>query len=128
MAGRRSKRSLPQKAVYWEAAGTFDDDGEPEVSSAYANGDEIDVRWEVGQYRSVDSDGNVITLDVELVTENALVVGSIVWEGEKDDLPTSPADLYQVEEVGVVPSVRGRRTLYTARLMKRSNAFPTVAS
>jgi len=104
------------KAVFWEADG-YDTYGEPKVGTAT----EINVRWDESKSESLDALGNVIALDVTVVVAQDIAVGSLMWLGEKADLPSPVTNLYQVKTFSKVPDVKGRQYYCTVGLMRYSN-------
>ncbi len=114
--------SRHQKAVLWAANGV-DDYGEPKVDAAV----EITVRWEEGLQEAVDPNGNTIAVDAVVVVDQAIVVGSIMWLGEKEDLATPPVDLKQVVSFNKIPDIKGRNFRRTVGLIRYSNELPALA-
>lgn len=112
-----------QAVVYWQYFG-INADGEPTVYDPV----ELDVRWEQNRREAVDAKGNPIAVDVSLVTGEELVERSIVWKGALADLPAEPTGLYEVSSTGVMPDIKERHTLYTARLKKHSDSLPEIAT
>lgn len=114
--------SRHQKAVLWVANG-FDDYGEPKVDAAV----EIDVRWEERLQEAVDSNGNTIAVDAVVVVNQDVIVGSIMWLGEKEDLATPPVSLKQVMTFNKIPDIKGRNFRRTVGLIRYSNKLPALA-
>lgn len=114
--------SRHQKAVLWAANGVTDY-GKIKVDAAA----EIDVRWEEGLQEAVDPNGETIAIDAMVVVDQDVVVGSIMWLGEKDDLATPPVDLKQVVSFNKIPDIKGREFRRTIGLIRFSNKLPALA-
>jgi len=85
---------LFQKALLWAASATEvdDDTNEPKVAAAA----EIDVRWQNVQREIPDGNGNVISVVAEVVVNQDITNGSIMWEGTLDTVASPPVELKKV--------------------------------
>lgn len=122
---RPENSSRYQKAVLWAAgvANGVDDYGEQKVSAAA----ELDVRWEERRQEALDPNGETIAVDAVAVVDQDIVVGSIMWLGDIDDVATPPVDLKQVVAFNKIPDVKGGRFRQTVGLIRFSNKLPTLA-
>lgn len=111
-----------QKAVLWAANG-FDNHGDVKVDAAA----EIDVRWEEGQKEALDSLGNRIAIEATVVVDREIIIGSIMWLGEKADLATPPVNLKQVAIYSRTPDLKNRKIRRVVLLRKYSNELPELA-
>ncbi len=111
-----------QKAVLW-AANDTDRYGELKVDAAI----QIDIRWETGQKEAVDPQGNTIAFESTVIVDRVIPVGSILWLGEKNDLPNPPTNLRHVVDYSEIPDVKGRNFRRVVSLMKHSNELPALA-
>lgn len=116
---------IPQIAVVWDFAGR-DNYGQEQVSSPR----EISVEW---PQRFSESQGNQDTKESspdEVVVDESIAIGSILWYGNYIDLPSGTADdpspLYVVVGRNVAPDIKGRNFRYTLTVSRYSNTLPTV--
>ncbi len=113
------------KAVYWAKSGK-DKYARPTLAAAA----DLDVRWEHVQEETVDSQGNTIAVDAILVLDQSVVVGSIFWEGEIDDIPGTSqvpsSDLFQCIKFSRIPDIKGRHVRRLAYLRKYSDDLPDL--
>jgi hypothetical protein len=110
-----------QKAVYWAASG-INDYGVPTLDSPV----EIDVRWDEGRTESINSQGSPVALDVQVVVDQDMVIGSVMWLGYLDDLPSPLTSLYDVVQFSKVPDVKGREFRRTVSLKKHGDSLPDL--
>jgi len=111
-----------QAAVLWEAAGTDDDYGRPQVTSPV----QINVRWEKERRESIDAKGNTIAIDSTVTVDQVIPIGSVMWLGELKDVADPPVDLEEVVGRGDIPDVKGRETRMVVTLRKLSDELPTI--
>jgi len=112
---------LLQKIVLFRANGT-DRNGFDTVSA----GEELSARLVTGLNDSFEQDGKTISVNGTLVLNQAVPIGSIVWEGALADLPAEPTDLLVVVALNKTPDIKNRNTRYDASLSKFSDQLPTV--
>jgi hypothetical protein len=110
-----------QKAVLYVANG-FAADGEETVAAGVS----IDVRVEIGKREALDATGNVIAVDMVLVVDRAIPIGSIVWIGNINNIASPPVDLLEVKTYREVPDVKGRNFRRVIDLMRHSNTLPDI--
>lgn len=110
-----------QRAVLWKASG-FDNNGKVTVDPA----EEIDVRWVEKRRGTLDAQGNTIAVDATAVVDQEIVVGSILWLGNMDDLPAIPVNLKQVATYDETPDLRGRETARSVGLVRYSETLPSL--
>lgn len=117
---------LFQKALLWAASATVvdDDTNEPKVSAAV----EIDVRWQNVQKEIPDGQGNVISVIGQVVVDQDVTLGSIMWEGTLETVAATPVDLKKVIAFNKTPDVRGDVNRRTVLLARFSNTLPTLLS
>lgn len=75
-----------QKALLWEipeGPAGYDNYGQPKRAVL---SEELKVRWVNGQSQVVDPQGNTITVDATVITNRAVGVGSVMWQGSLEDL------------------------------------------
>ncbi len=116
--------SRHQKAVLWaaSAANGVHDYGVPKVSAKV----QILVRWEERRQEAVDPDGNTIAVDIVAVVDQDIVIGSILWLGDIDDVATPPVDLKQVVTFSKPPDIKSRNFRRVVGLIRHSNKLPTL--
>ena len=69
-----------QKAVLWNRTG-YSKFNEPELGSP----EEIKVRWDDVRRESIDSRGTPIVIDADVVVNQEVPIGSLLWLGSLDD-------------------------------------------
>lgn len=118
-------RRLHQEAVLWMASGNTDGHGEPTVAAAV----EIDVRWEFTRTEMQTPQGDTIVTDATVVVDRDVTLDSILWLGEKDDVPTTFTDnsLHQAVAQSDIPCVRDRSNRRVLGLVRYRNELPTLA-
>lgn len=118
-----------QKALYWQANGV-DRFGNNKVDAKV----ELDVRWERESGDFIDPLGAVVAFDIRVVVNQAILEGSIMWEGGLDDLtalvgtadaPTG--DFFRVIKYTFIPDIKNRHIRRLAYLMRHSDELPTLA-
>lgn len=111
------------KAVFWEASG-YNNLGEPTVESPV----EMDVRIERELEDVLDTRGNRISTSHQLFVDRDVTIGSLIWIGEKCNLPSPVPELFQVVDFVKIPSVDG--TLYDrcAKLIRYSDGEPILTA
>ncbi len=93
-------------AVVWPIV-RHDRDGFPLVATP----DQVCCRWEEKNIQMVDPEGERIQVDVILAVAESLAMGSLVWEGCRDDLPDSgipTRDIYEIVARDRGDSIDGR--------------------
>ena len=120
---RLGKKSLRQKAVLWEASGSHDDAGRVTLEAAV----EISCRWVATYKTALDSHGDPITVTAEVMVAQDVPDESILWLGEKEDLPDSPTRLMQVVGRANTPCVRDRATVRGLSLISYNDTLPDLA-
>lgn len=106
-----------QFAVLAAVTGSSGDYGEDTAAAAI----EIKVRWELGRTQSVDAGGTTIGIDVTVVVDREIKVGSTLWLGRLVDYPDSPANLKVVVDYKEIPDVKGREVRRVVLLRKMSD-------
>lgn len=109
-----------QKAVVWLAVGV-DNHGNIKVSTTPI---ELDVRWETSKRQSFDASNETVSVSVELHTEDELPIGTQVWEGCLDELPsplTLITNIHRVIGYDRIPDVKGRNFEVTTLCTRSSN-------
>ena len=114
-----------QKAVLLARIGSDDYDA-PVVSTAT----ELDVRWVQTKTQGIDPQGNTIAYDVSAVVDREIAIDSIMWLGtlEAFNALSDYTDLYQVSNMRIAPSIKGKYKRYTAQLMRYQNKLPKISS
>jgi len=110
-----------QKTVLW-AYVSRDEYGSPTVSSAV----EIDVRWEVTNGLLMDPLGKPVAYDAWVVVGQEVSIGSIMWLGCLDDLPTTPTNLFTVVGNVAIPDIKNREVFRPILLVRYSDTLPTI--
>lgn len=119
------KVSIRQTVVIWDAS-TRNQYGELSVS----NPREITVEAPIREDEAREPDNEGRTKTSEIVSDEYLTIGSIIWIGTLLELPTGTADdpspLYRVVGRAKQPDIKGRNFRYTATLMYHGNTLPPV--
>jgi len=121
------RRQLNQKAILWESTGRVDRHGEPIVEAPV----EIDCRWITKRMEELDKDGNVISLDAQVVVKQEIPIGSVMilaelqeWHGTgsmgDDD------ELMVVVTEAETPTLKNRGIRRTLGLKRRHDTPPEV--
>lgn len=107
------------------ASGNTDDEGEPTVAAKV----EVDVRWEDKKVEMLDAQRDTIVTDATVVVDRVVTLGSMMWLGAKDDVPSTFTDssLHEVVARGDVPCVRNRSNRRVLGLVRYKNELPTLA-
>lgn len=108
-----------QKAVLWRNGG-YDNYGEVKVLDPV----EIDVRWEDTHNETVDPNGNVVAKTAQVVVNQDIAIGSILWKGELADLPSPVTNLHQVIGKTETPDLKNRNIRRQLTLMRYKNSLP----
>ena len=117
--------SRNQKAVlYASSAAPLTSIGQKKVDAAV----ELDVRWEEGQSDALDANGEKIRVDALVVVDRDITIGSLMWLGAKDDLPSPVTDLKEVVAFAKIPNEKGTTFRRTVGLIRYSNSLPPIAS
>lgn len=115
--------NLKQKAVLWAYLGT-DRYGQPKVQ-ATAQATEIDCRWEQKVQERVNAEGTTIGYPITAFVDREIEVGSVMWKGEKANLPDPLVDLYEVVAYDEVPDIKGRNPVRTVVLDRYAGSLNT---
>lgn len=111
------------KAAYW-AFSAYDKYTQPTVSAAI----EITIKgWQKAKRQIVSPDGVPINFDVTCIALQAIAPGSIIRKGKLVDVPSTPNNLYEVQDCTEDDDIKGCNTVYQLRLIKRAS-LPTLAS
>ena len=110
-----------EDAVVWLKSGV-DEEGEITVSAAQG----IKVRTEKKTRETLDALGNVVVTFMDINVPIDIEVGSIVWLGNKKNLPTSPTNLLQVIDNDKIPNTKGRKFDRWIGVQRFKNELPTV--
>ena len=110
-----------QYVVLW-TGGSLDNYGQYQVASPV----EIKVRWEDTQEEIEDPAGGTIITSSRVVIDRVITVGSIMWKGKLDDLPSSPTNLKRVVSYIEVPDIKGRSSRRVVLLTAYSDTLPPV--
>ena len=113
----------PEKACLY-AYSDRDDNGQLIVDAAV----EIDCRWEFVQREILISPGVRSRVDAQVAVDQEIALGSILWRGSLDDLPTTPTDLYEVVGRKEAKDMRGVETRRELLLMRYGDTLPTLSS
>ena len=116
--------SRTQKAVLYASSTDHTSQGQKKVAAAV----ELDVRWEEGQSDALNDRGETIRIDATAVVDQDITVGSLVWLGAKDDLPSPVTDLKEVVSFSKIPNQKGTVFRRVVGLIRYSNALPPIAS
>jgi len=112
---------LRQKAVLWENNG-YDRYGKIKLKSPV----EIDCRWEKGHEESLDHQGHTVGYDVNVVVDQDIAPGSILWLGSLADVPSPPTNLRQVIEFRKTPDIKAVVHRRVVRLARYSDELPSI--
>lgn len=114
-----------QKAVLWTRKGV-NRQGQVTLNDP----DEIMVRWKWVKREMVDRQGNTVAIDAEVVTVADVLIGSVMWLGELDDLPGTALmpeqDTMMVITAPTTPDIKGRFKARTLMLMRIKDTMPEV--
>lgn len=116
-----TKRHRHQKAVYWEFI-REGDYGAAEVMAPV----EITVRWIAGRKDTLDSRGNVVSIDAVLVVNQDIPIHSEMWLGTMDSwLGTGSAgddtEVLRVVNFKKVPDLKGRNFYREVELKRKGD-------
>jgi len=110
-----------QDAVLW-AAGSIDNYGQYQVQSPV----EIKVRWEDVQEEIGDPAGGTVITSSRVFVDRVIAVGSLMWEGKLEDLPTPVTNLKRVASYSKIPDIKGRNDRRFVQLVTYSDSLPSV--
>lgn len=111
-----------EEVVYWEKAGV-NRRGEPTVREPI----EITVRWSPTVTNSNQATQDLSSFSARVsCDERELIMGSILWYGEKESLPETPTDLHRVSKRDSSLDVRGRETRVDYLLERFNDRLPTI--
>lgn len=113
-----------QDAVLWPCIG-YDSEGQARVSNKSI---QLKVRWEEYRTESLDAKGNKIALDVMVVVDRVIPIGSVMWLGTKAQIPGTSlvptSDLFEVKVRGDIPDIKNRNRRRTVGLMRLNDVLP----
>lgn len=117
---------LHQFAVLWTLTGS-DAYGEPTItgSGTYT---ELPVRWEHKVRDVLRPDGTPQQVDAAVVVNQEVSIGSLIWEGAANDLPSPISgitDVYQVVATERIPDVKNRATRRRLFVIKFRDGLPS---
>lgn len=121
-------RNLNQYAVLYAALNTgnpsdLDDSGTRKVSAAV----QIPVRWEDDRKELEDAHGNSIIVDAVVTVDRSITQDSLMWKGQKADLPSPVTDLYVVTAYVEVPTIKRSKFYREVGLVRYTDTLPTIA-
>lgn len=119
-----------QAATVWDNAGT-NTHGETVLGAPR----QIRVRWTLKRMESTDPQGNTISLDGILVTNEAIKIGSAVFLGTLDEWygvsgtgsALVSAEVYRIANYRETPSIKRRQTQRSCGIQRMGNK-PFVTS
>lgn len=99
-----------QKAVYWPKTGN-DFNGRP----TFGDPEEIDVKWEDGKRTFRQPNGDPVQANTTVYVGQDVTLGSQLWLGELEDLPTKPdkRNVVFFESISHISGGSVQRTAYT---------------
>lgn len=116
-----------QTAQYWARIGV-DRNGRVLVADEPV---ELQVRWVNKRREALNAKNERIAVDVTIVTDRELEIGSILWLGEQDDFGTGTGtddfpqtDLVQVMAMDKTTSLCNKFTRYEALCVRYTNLLP----
>lgn len=116
MGFRASRRHRQQTATYWEMVGR-DRYAKPRVTIPVP----LKVRWVPGKREVVSPDGNTIAVDIAVISNQDLVIGSLMRLGTLAETDGVEAETYQVVTFKSTPDTKARRYVREAGLMRYYN-------
>lgn len=117
----------PHKACLWATDGTADDYGQTRISD---DAEEIRVCWNSKRTEMLDPQGNTIMVDATAEVAQKIPVGSVMWRGNKADLPAGSSfheedyHLMEVKAEQEVFDIKGRACSRTVGLMRFRDKLP----
>lgn len=116
-----------QTAQYWPKIGV-DRQGKMLVADVPT---ELKVRWINKRREALNAKNERVGVDVGVITDRPLVIGSILWLGEQDDFGTGTGttdypqtDLVQVMAMDVTTSICNKYTRYEALCVRYTDLLP----
>lgn len=116
--------SRHQKAVLYASSTGHTSQGQKKVSAAV----ELDVRWEEGQSDALNERGETIRVDATVVVDRDITIGSLMWLGAKDDLPSPVTSLKEVVTFSKIPGLKSQVFRRIVGLIRYSDSLPPIAS
>lgn len=107
-------QGLDELSVLWIQDGTADEKGNDRLGPAV----EISCRWELTKRLSQGANTNERRGAANVDVDREIPLGSLLWRGEKKDLPAIPTDLFKVigyNEIGDVKNRDSRRLIVVDR-------------
>lgn len=116
---------LTDTVVLW-AKSSVDSSGRVTVSAP----SEIDARIVRSENETLDPQNENVPVDAQLITAQAIAIGSLVWEGELTDWYSSGSagqsvGLLQVTRRSITRSIKGDETRYEFGLTKFKGRYLT---
>ena len=127
-----------QRALLWAFNG-YGTDGRALRESA---SEELGVRWNDRKSNALDPNGTKISLDADIVTDQELVIGSVLWPGSINDLadlvsgtgsgtdlepPDDLTPIYRVVTTTKMKDIRGRSTRFEHGLKRLYDGLPPTS-
>lgn len=113
-----------QKAMLYEGSTQHTSQGRKKVKKGF----EIDVRWEQRQSDALNEQGEMIKVDATVVVDRDIAVGSLMWLGAEDDLPSPVTELKEVVSSTKIPNLKGSIFRRVVGVIRYSNDLPPIAS
>jgi len=114
----------PTEIIAWEYQGR-DSYGEIKVSDDPLS---LKVRWIPKRRELRDANDNIVVIDVSVIADRELPIGTIIWRGDLDDLPGTQefpeTNVYQIVVVNTANDIKGRNTRYELMASRYKNQFP----
>jgi len=116
---------LIHDVVLWPRSGQAAD-GDWAVGSPV----DIKARWNQGRRQGTDPEGNTVALDGDLVLDQAVMVGSLVWLGTLADWNSTGSvgdttEVMKIISVDVTSDIKGRATRYEAGFARHRDSPPS---
>lgn len=112
---------IPQKAILWEKAGR-DNYGQVTVSA----GIDINVEWPQNIRESRAENNTNESKSDEVIVNQAISIGSILYFGELETYSGTDPDLFQVVDRSSQPDLKGRSFRRTITVTRYGNSLPTI--
>jgi hypothetical protein len=110
---------LYEFAVLWKIY-RRGNDAEPRVLAPV----QISAKWLLGEKEAVDKHGQTIQSSGDVVVDQDIPVGSIMWEGELKDVPDAPSNLHQVIGFKRRTDIKGKETRRRVTLTRYADEYP----
>lgn len=100
------------------------------VVKVSATPSEIRCRWSNKQKRMLDPNQNEIAVDATVIVAQDIVIDSIMWLGQEDDIPGTSgipeSGLFQVKAFDRGDELKGRILRRQVGLIRFNDTFPTT--